>query len=116
VICRMWHGWTSEANASAYKDFLLHELFPEVERELRGQGYLGYDLLQTSRDAEVEFVTLLWFESLDAVRAFAGDLYEAPVIHEKAKKLLSHYDQRTDHFTVLGSHRLAGSGANRGST
>jgi len=106
MICRIWHGWTTPENAPAYKNFLLHELFPEVERELAGRGFYGYDLLQTNHDDEVEFATLLWFESLDAVRAFAGDLYDVPVIHEKARKLLAHYDQRCRHFTVACSRRI----------
>lgn len=107
MICRIWHGWASEESAAAYKDFLLHELFPEVERELSGRGFRGYGLLPTKCENEAKFATLLWFESLDAVRVFAGGLYEVTIIHEKAKKLLPGYDERCQHLAVVESHRIA---------
>ncbi|HTV59824.1 MAG TPA: antibiotic biosynthesis monooxygenase [Verrucomicrobiae bacterium] len=105
MICRVWHGWTTEENAGAYSEFLLLELFPRVRDDLKGKGYRGYDLLQLKRASEVEFVTMLWFDSLSAIRSFAGELYELPVIHEKARKLLARYDSRCEHFEVLGSER-----------
>jgi len=105
MICRVWHGWTSEENAGAYSEYLLLGLFPQVQRELKGRGYRGYDLLQMKRANEVEFVTMLWFESLDAIRAFAGEKYQEPVIHEKAKRLLARYDKRCEHYDVVGSSR-----------
>jgi hypothetical protein len=105
MICRVWHGWTTEENAAAYSEFLQLELFPEVTRELKDHGFLGYDLLQKKRANEVEFVTMLWFGSLEDVRGFAGEKYEEPVIHEKAKRLLARYDKRCEHYEVMGSQR-----------
>jgi hypothetical protein len=105
VICRVWHGWTTEENAAAYSEYLLLELLPLVTRELKGRGFLGYDLLQKKRGNEVEFVTMLWFMSLEAVRGFAGGKYEEPVIHEKAKRVLLRYDKRCEHYEVIGSQR-----------
>jgi hypothetical protein len=49
---------------------------------------------------EVEFVTIMWFDSLDAVRAFAGDDYEVAVVPEKARAVLSHFDERSQHYEV----------------
>lgn len=106
MICRMWHGWTKPENAGAYESYLKDELFPHVERELAGRGYRGYHVLRTDRDGEVEFVTMLWFDSLDSVRGFAGDKYETPVISEKAETLLARYDRHCEHYTVVGARGI----------
>jgi heme-degrading monooxygenase HmoA len=102
MICRLWRGWTAQANADAYDAYLQNELFPRLQKELAEHGYLGFHLLRLSRGSETEFVTLVWFESLEAVQAFAGARYETPVISEKARSLLSRYAERCDHFEVSG--------------
>lgn len=102
MICRMWHGWALTANADAYDSYLKNELFPRVKHELGPHGYRGFHLLRREEGNEVEFVTMLWFDSLDAVRGFAGPNYETPVISEKAHKLLSHYAQRCEHYDLGG--------------
>jgi heme-degrading monooxygenase HmoA len=98
----MWRGWTSRANADSYDSYLKSELFPHVKAELGARGYRGFQLLRHDRGDEVEFVTMLWFDSLDAVRGFAGANYEIPVISEKAHRLLSHYAECSEHYEVSG--------------
>jgi hypothetical protein len=105
MICRMWRGWTSTENAPAYRSYLTEELFPKLQRELARYGYLGYDVLTRPLDIEVEFITLVWFESLDGVKAFAGEDYEVPVISNKARGLLSRHENRCAHLDVAGSSR-----------
>jgi len=100
MVCRMWHGWTKVLQADAYDDYLRNELFPRVERELGKAGYRGFHVLRLDRESEVEFVTLVWFESLNAVRSFAGQNYQVPVISTKAQSLLSRYDERVEHFEL----------------
>jgi len=96
----MWHGWTTVANADAYATYLREELFPRVRSELSQHGYRGFNVLRLSRGDEVEFVTQVWFESLDAVRSFAGENYETPVISAKAQAMLSRYAKHCDHFNL----------------
>jgi hypothetical protein len=103
MVCRMWHGWTSTSHADSYQNYLDNELFPRLERELGERGYRGFHVLRLEQESEVEFVTLVWFDSLDAVRSFAGENYDIPVISVKARTLLSHYDERVKHFEVGGS-------------
>ena len=103
MVCRIWHGWTAPSNAEAYDRYLKDELFPRVERELKMRGYHGFHVLRTERGSEVEFVTMVWFESLDAVRSFAGENYATPVITEKARSLLSRYSDRVEHYELSGS-------------
>lgn len=103
MICRMWHGWTSRENADAYESYLRNELFPHVEHDLGKRGYRGFHVLRLGRGVEVEFVTMLWFESLENVRSFAGENYAKPVISEKAQKLLARSADRAEHYELRGS-------------
>ena len=91
----MWRGWTVTANANAYELFLLQELFPSMRTIA---GFLGADVLRRADGNETAFVTLTRFESLAAVRDFAGENYEVPVLEPQARALLSHYDERALHF------------------
>lgn len=102
MICRVWRGWTSQENAAAYNSYLTQELLPRVERELAARGYRGFQVLRLDRGSEVEFMTMLWFDSIESVKGFAGEDYETPVISERAKKLLAHYADRCEHYEVSG--------------
>jgi heme-degrading monooxygenase HmoA len=97
VICRLWHGWTARASADAYERYLREELYPRLEGV---GGYRGHHVLRRAEGDEVEFVTMTWFDSLDAVRAFAGDEYETPVLTESARALLARYDDRALHYDL----------------
>jgi antibiotic biosynthesis monooxygenase (ABM) superfamily enzyme len=95
MITRLWRGWTTIENADAYQRFLLGELFPSMRKI---PGFLGADILRRVEDHEVAFITLTRFDSIDAIRAFAGDSYETPVLEPQALALLSRYEQRALHF------------------
>jgi antibiotic biosynthesis monooxygenase (ABM) superfamily enzyme len=95
MITRLWRGWTSAENADQYERFLMGELFPAM----RGiAGFRGAQLLRRPDGDEVAFATLTRFDSLEAIRAFAGDEYEVPVLEPTALALLSRYDERALHF------------------
>ena len=97
MIARVWHGWTSPSNADAYEEFLRTKMFPSIHRV---PGYLGADLLRRDAGDEVAFVTITRFESLDSVRAFAGEDYEQAVVEPEARALLSRFDERSEHYEV----------------
>ena len=97
VITRVWRGWTATENADAYERFLFDELFPSMRRI---SGFQSADVLRRDEPGEAAFMTLTRFESLDDVRAFAGDEYEIPVLEPKARKLLSRWDERALHFVT----------------
>ncbi len=99
MICRIWHGWTTPENADAYDSLLREEIFHGISaRKL--QGYFGIDLLRRELGDTDEFITVMWFESLDAVRAFAGEDYERAVVPPAARKLLLRFDDRSAHYEV----------------
>jgi hypothetical protein len=104
VISRIWHGWTSAQNADAYEALLQKEIFTGIEgRAIR--GYRGIQLLRRPLGAEVEFVTIMWFETMDAVVEFAGADYEAAVVPEAARALLAGFDARSQHYEVKADRR-----------
>ena len=100
MIGRIWHGWTTPKNADAYESLLRAEVLPGIGRI---EGFVGAQLLRRAAGAEVEFVTLTLFESLDAVRAFAGEDYETAVVPPEARRLLARFDERSVHYEVVGA-------------
>ncbi len=99
MICRIWHGWTTPSNADAYERLLRDEILVGIgERQLA--GFRGIQLLRRPADPEVEFVTMMWFATLDAVRAFAGEDYERAVVPPEARALLARFDARSLHYEV----------------
>lgn len=106
MICRIWHGWTTPANADAYEQLLRTEIFHGIAQR-RIAGYQGIELLRRPVGGEVEFVTVMWFESLDAVRDFAGADYEVAVVPPAARALLSHFDARSAHYDVRRPREVA---------
>jgi hypothetical protein len=95
MITRLWRGWTTTDNADAYERFLLDGLFPSMRAI---PGFRGADVLRRAEHHEVAFITLTRFDSVNAIRAFAGDDYETPVLEPQALALLSRYERRALHF------------------
>jgi heme-degrading monooxygenase HmoA len=98
VIARTWRGWTARENADSYERFLRGSLIPEMRRL---DGFRGAHILRRDAADDVEFVIVTMFESLDAVRAFAGDDYETPVIEPEAARLLSRYEGQAVHYDAV---------------
>ena len=99
MICRIWHGWTRRESADAYEQLLRSEIIRGIAA--RGlQGYRGLDLLRKDDDGLVAFVTVMWFDSIEAVQAFAGPDYQAAVVPHSAQALLVRYDREATHYDV----------------
>ena len=98
MISRIWHGWTSPANADAYQQLLTSRILPGIHRVT---GFRGATLLRRSAGAEVEFITITMFESIEAVRAFAGTDYEIAVVPPEARALLARFDERAQHYETI---------------
>jgi len=99
MIVRVWHGWTTPDHADRYEALLRQEIFVGIH-DRRLPGFTGIQLLRRSTGPEVEFVTLMTFESLDAVRAFAGADYDAAVVPPKARAVLTRFDARSQHYDL----------------
>ena len=86
-------------NADAYESLLKNEIFGGIKSR-RIPGYRGIHLLRRNLGDEVEFVTVMWFDSIDAVRVFAGEEYDVSVVPPRARALLSRFDERSQHYEV----------------
>src|SRR3954463_12222144 len=98
MITRIWHGWTSQSNADKYEGLLKAEILPGIHRI---SGFKGATLLRRKSGEEIEFITLTYFESPEAVKEFAGPDYEVAVVPPEARALLSHFDQRSVHYDTI---------------
>lgn len=99
MIIRIWHGWTTPSNADIYENLLKEEIFVGIQNR-RIPGFQGIQLLRRELKEEVEFVTIMKFESLEAVREFAGEDYEVAVVPPKARAVLARFDERSQHYEI----------------
>ena len=97
MIFRIWHGWTTPANAEAYQRIVQEEVFAMIEAK-QISGYRGIDLLRRSADDEVEFTTIMRFDSIDDVKALTGDDYERAFVPPPARAVLKRFDERAQHY------------------
>jgi hypothetical protein len=97
MIGRLWRGATSPGNAEGYRRFLAEDLLPSLGDI---DGYRGAYVLTRDAGDEIEFVTLTFFDSMDAVRAFAGPEPATPVVEPEARRLLARIGERVEHFEV----------------
>ncbi|MDH5535894.1 MAG: antibiotic biosynthesis monooxygenase [Betaproteobacteria bacterium] len=99
MISRIWHGWTTQSNADVYEALLREEIFVGIKD--RGiKGFRRIQLLRRDVGAEVEFLTIMEFDSLASVKSFAGEDYETAFVPPKARAVLSRFDQRSQHYEV----------------
>ena len=97
MIARHWRGWTAVRNADAYEKLLKHRVLPSLKEV---EGYRGGYVLRNDGPEEVEFVVLNLFDSLEAVKRFAGPEYATPVFEPEARKLLSRVEPIAVHYEV----------------
>ena len=100
MIARVWRGWTNAENADAYERLLKEIVYPGLQDI---DGYRGGYILRQDGQEEVEFVTVNLFESLEAVKAFAGSDYEVPVFEPEARRFLSRVEPVARHYEVKKS-------------
>src|SRR5690242_8569892 len=101
MIARVWYGWTTRENAPAYEKLLREEVLLDIAKRSI-PGYKGAEIfIREAEDDEVEFVTILRFDTIKAVEAFAGKNYEMPVIPPDCKKLLKRRSDRSRHYRVI---------------
>ncbi len=101
MIGRIWHGWTSPENADTYERLLKEEIFPGIAAK-GVSGYRGIQLFRRPLEDgdEVEFITIMWFDSLDAVKEFAGEDYERAYVPPAAREVLARFDERSRHYEI----------------
>ena len=99
MIGRIWHGWTTTENADVYERLLKTEIFPGIAAK-KVEGYKGIQLFRRPSGDEIEFLTIMWFESLDNVKRFAGEDYEHAYVPPKAREVLKRFDEHSQHYEI----------------
>ena len=102
AIKRIWHGWTTPENADKYRGLLRDQVFPGIEAK-KIPGYLGIELLRREHDDEVEFITIMTFESIQNVIDFQGEDYTRCYVPDEAQKVLKRWDQVSSHYETVES-------------
>ena len=100
MICRLWRGWTTPEKAEAYERIVRRDVIPGIEaRQI--PGFRHIDLMKREAGKEVEFQTLMWFDSLDAIKAFIGEDYSVSHVPDAARAVLARFDERAAHYEVI---------------
>lgn len=103
TVARIWRGWTTVENADAYQAVAENEVFPAIiQRDI--PGLLGAQLMRADDvvDGEVEFTTIIWFESLASVKDFMGEDYRRAHMPDHARAVLKRFEAEASHFDVVG--------------
>jgi hypothetical protein len=102
MVAKIWRGWTKPENADKYEALLNAEIFPEIA----GKDIPGYRAIQLFREpagggkSEVEFITIMWFDSWEAVGRFDGEDYERAYVPPRARAVPQRFDERSRHYGV----------------
>jgi len=104
MIARTWRGYAARAQADAYAAMLKPELLPGLSKV---KGYRGSYLLRRNLGDEVEFITIILWDSLDAIRAITGEAYERAVVPEDRRQHLLRWDDIAAHYEVDHSHGVS---------
>lgn len=97
MIVRVWHGWTTPENSAAYEQLLKTEIFPGIAAK-NVQGYRAIELLRRPAGSEVEFMTVMTFDDVEALKQFVGKDYERAYVPDKARQVLKRFDERAQHY------------------
>lgn len=103
MICRIWRGWTDRNKAEAYRHLLQGAIIPAIEGR-RIPGFLRIEMMRRDLDTEVEFATIMWFDSLEAVAGFVGNDVEVAHVPSAAREILTRWDEQVVHYQVF-DHR-----------
>ena len=100
MICRYWRGWTTPQNADAYERVLTGEVIPGIEaRQI--DGFRRIEMMRRELETEVEFATLMWFDTIDHVKNFVGEDYERAHVPAAARAVLKRFDERSAHYEIF---------------
>lgn len=99
MIGRIWHGWTTTQNAEAYQRYLEGEILPDIRS---GTGGLkGAYVLRREEGDEVEFMTLMLWDSMEAIETLVGEDHEAAYLPDEERQLLDRFEERVVHYEVV---------------
>ena len=109
MILRLWRGWPTPDQATAYEQLLLEHIAPAIAgRCVPGLRDLTVLRRLPEESEGTEVLTAMRFDDLDAVRAFTGGDYARSVVPPEARRLLARFDEHSQHYTALGRFPSSG--------
>jgi|SRR5579862_3843200 len=106
MIARVWRGVATREHADAYEAMLKPELLPGIGKV---KGYRGGYVLRRDMGDEIEFMTIMLWESMDAIRAVSGPDVETAVVPVERRQYLSRYDARSVHYEITSAQGIVAS-------
>ena len=100
TVCRLWRGWTTPENAGTYERVVRNEVIPGIEARAI-PGFRHIDLMKRDLGKEIEFMTCMWFDSIESIKAFTGEDFSVSHVPAAAQAVRSRFAQRAAHFEVL---------------
>jgi len=100
MIARIWHGYTTLQDGDAYFKVLTTEVIPGIAA-MKIEGFRTIQVLRRKLAEEEEFITIMWFDSLENVKAFTGEDYEVAHVPPQARAVLKRFDQRSQHYDLV---------------
>lgn len=99
MIARVWRGTATRANADKYEDMMRREIMPAIVAR-RIPGFVRVELLRRDAGDEIELLTLTWFDSMDAIKAFMPGDHETAFLPDKLRAVLTRWDDKVQHFAL----------------
>src|SRR5690242_15688930 len=99
MISRMWHGMVPTEKAKAYREFLNARAIPDY-RSVKGN--ISVHILERTEGDTTHFITLTFWENLEAIKAFAGEEVEMAQYYEEDKDFLLEFEPWVVHHEVVG--------------
>lgn len=104
MICRYWRGWTTYENEQAYQSILTEKVIPGIEaRQI--DGFVRIEMMKRDLGSEIEFATIMWFTSTEAIKKFVGDDFEVAHVPDEARAVLSRWDERVAHYEIFDQRK-----------
>lgn len=100
MVGRIWHGYTTVDKADTYYNILTAKVIPGIAA-MKIEGYQSIQVLRRPLKDEVEFITIMWFDSLEKIKAFTGEDYETSHVPAEARAVLKRFDDRSQHYELM---------------
>ena len=97
MVARTWRGWTRREDAEAYVAYLEQTGMPAYRAT---PGNRGAWILRHDDGELTEFVTLTFWDSLEAIRGFAGDDVEVAVFYAEDDRFLVKREETVTHWQI----------------
>jgi len=99
MVVRMWHGRVPASKATAYREFLNRRAIPDYQSV---PGNISVHILERQEGDITHFITMTFWENMNAIKGFAGDEIERAKYYPEDKGFLLEFEPTVVHYEVAG--------------